>query len=68
MEKLLSNRSDVYIPKIIWNKSSSRILVMEFIDGVKVGLKNEIMKLINLSSLSFKIILLNVIIILCVFE
>ncbi len=27
----------VYVPKIFWEKSSKRILTMEFIDGVKIS-------------------------------
>src|SRR5947208_17096980 len=33
---LLSDRPDVVIPSVIWERTSERLLTMEYIDGIKV--------------------------------
>jgi len=42
--RLFHNRGDVYVPKIVWELTTEHLLVMEFIDGIKV---NDIPKLMD---------------------
>ena len=37
MARLLAARNDVLIPKIYWERSSRRVLTMDFIDGIKIS-------------------------------
>ncbi len=35
--RLLADRDDVVVPKIYWERSSRRVLTMDFIDGIKIS-------------------------------
>ena len=35
--RLLADRDDVVVPKIYWERSTSRVLTMDFIDGIKIN-------------------------------
>jgi len=36
LARMFASRTDVYVPKIKWNYTTERMLVMEFIEGVKI--------------------------------
>ena len=56
--KLFANEKKIKIPKVYWNRTTSRVLTMEFIDGVKVGEVKEFSKF-NTSPLSVAKIVTN---------
>ncbi|RLT39866.1 MAG: AarF/ABC1/UbiB kinase family protein [Chloroflexi bacterium] len=35
--RLLADRDDVVVPKIYWERSTSRVLTMDYIDGIKIN-------------------------------
>ncbi|GBG32169.1 ABC1 family protein MCP2-like [Hondaea fermentalgiana] len=39
--QMFANRADVYVPKIIWKHSSRRMLIMEYVEGVKISKVDE---------------------------